>query len=112
MPVYKSTKDTRNSPLWNPSSQKLLNVEQDEAGRLRAFRSKFGRGWDAEILQEGGEEGREDEGEERDESLMDLISGFGQGGEGEGMAMAKGGKEGMEGNRKGKDKGKGKAGER
>ena len=48
MPVYKSTKDIRNTPLWNPSSQKLLNVEEDEAGKLRAFRAKFGRGWDAE----------------------------------------------------------------
>lgn len=47
-PVYKSTKDTRNTPLWNPSSRKLLNVEEDEAGKLAAFRSKFGRGWDAE----------------------------------------------------------------
>ena len=45
--VYKSTKDTRNTPLWNPSSQKLLNVEEDEAGKLAAFRAKFGRGWDA-----------------------------------------------------------------
>lgn len=47
-PVYKSTKDTRNTPLWNPSSQKLMNVEEDEAGKLAAFRSKFGRGWDAD----------------------------------------------------------------
>jgi hypothetical protein len=47
-PVYKSAKDIRNSPLWNPSSQKLLNVEEDEAGKLAAFRAKFGRGWDAD----------------------------------------------------------------
>jgi len=47
-PVYKSAKDQRNSPLWNPSSHKLLNVEEDEAGKLAAFRTKFGRGWDAE----------------------------------------------------------------
>ncbi|KAH7401464.1 hypothetical protein BKA66DRAFT_450591 [Pyrenochaeta sp. MPI-SDFR-AT-0127] len=47
-PVYKSAKDIRNAPLWNPSSQKLLNVEEDEAGKLAAFRSKFGRGWDAD----------------------------------------------------------------
>src|SRR5690348_11275232 len=30
--VYKSAKDIRNAALWNPSSQKLLNVEEDEAG--------------------------------------------------------------------------------
>jgi hypothetical protein len=47
-PVYKSAKDIRNAPLWNPSSQKLLNVEEDEAGKLAAFRAKFGRGWDTE----------------------------------------------------------------
>ena len=46
-PVYRATKDIRNSPLWNPSSQKLMNIEEDEAGKLRSFRAKFGRGWDA-----------------------------------------------------------------
>lgn len=50
-PVYKSTKDIRNTPLWNPSSRKLLNVEEDEAGKLAAFRAKFGRGWDADAEQ-------------------------------------------------------------
>src|SRR5689334_22738131 len=37
VPVYRSTRDTRNSPLWNPSSRELLNVEEDEAGRLAGF---------------------------------------------------------------------------
>jgi hypothetical protein len=46
--VYLTVKDTKNSPLWNPSSQKLLNVEEDDAGRLRKFRERFGRGFDAE----------------------------------------------------------------
>lgn len=58
--------------MWQPSLDSLRNVEQDEAGRLKAFRNKFGRGWDAEAVtedeQEGGDEG---------ESLMDLISGGG-----------------------------------
>ena len=48
MPVYKATKDVRNSPLWNPSSRKLLNIEDDEAGKLAGFRSRFGRAWDSE----------------------------------------------------------------
>ena len=56
-PIYRSTKDTKNSPLWNPSSQKLLNIEEDEAGRLKRFRGRFGRGWDAEVVQ-GNEEVR------------------------------------------------------
>jgi hypothetical protein len=29
-------------------------VEEDEAGRLKAFRRKFGRGWDAEEAEEDG----------------------------------------------------------
>ena len=49
-PIYRTVKDTKNSALWNPSSQKLLNVEEDEAGRLRRFRRRFGRGFDAEAL--------------------------------------------------------------
>ena len=53
-PIHRSTRDTRNSILWNPSSQKLLNVEEDEAGRLRRFRRRFGRGFDADA-QEGKE---------------------------------------------------------
>ena len=34
-------------------------MEEDEAGRLRAFRQRFGRGWDAETVVEGGEESDE-----------------------------------------------------
>ena len=103
-----STKDTRNTLLWNPSSQKLLNVEADEAGKLRAFRDKFGRGWDASRMEEkdaeaGKEEGGEPakEPEEREDNLMDLISGFGL--EAEGKGEARGVREGKEksGKRKG-----------
>ena len=36
--------------LWNPSSQKLLNIEEDEAGRLKRFRKRFGRGFDVEAM--------------------------------------------------------------
>ncbi|MCJ1311153.1 hypothetical protein MMC25_004823 [Agyrium rufum] len=99
LPVLKSTKDTRNTPLWNPSSRKLQNVEEDEAGRLKAFRARFGRGWDADLRgrgeegedaeTEGAVQGRravvedgeertvdgEEAGEEEGDSLMDLISG-------------------------------------
>ncbi|KAI0490992.1 hypothetical protein F4859DRAFT_508782 [Xylaria cf. heliscus] len=45
--LYKSTKDTRNHALWNPNDKTLQNVEVDEAGKLAAFRERFGRGWDA-----------------------------------------------------------------
>jgi hypothetical protein len=55
MAIYRSTKDTKNNPLWNPSSQKLANVEEDEAGRLKRFRGRFGRGWDAEVVTQGEE---------------------------------------------------------
>ncbi|KAF2857637.1 hypothetical protein K470DRAFT_283716 [Piedraia hortae CBS 480.64] len=76
-PVYKSTKDTKNSALWNPSSQKLLNVEEDVAGRLKRFRQRFGRGFDAAALEQG--EDTADAAQnaaDQEESLMDLISGF------------------------------------
>ncbi|KAG9231080.1 hypothetical protein BJ875DRAFT_346964, partial [Amylocarpus encephaloides] len=73
-PVYRSTKDTRNHALWQPSNSSLKNVEQDEAGRLRAFRDKFGRGWDLDSAgEEKGEAGQQAELQE--DSLMDLISG-------------------------------------
>ena len=41
--------------MWNPSSQKLLNIEEDEAGRLKRFRKRFGRGYDAESMGDGEE---------------------------------------------------------
>ncbi|KAK4549059.1 hypothetical protein LTR36_007515 [Oleoguttula mirabilis] len=88
-PIYRSTKDTKNSALWNPSSQKLLNIEEDEAGRLKRFRRRFGRGFDAEAMEQGEEAG---EGAEtvdqaqQDESLLDLIAGYGQAAEKTGEA--------------------------
>ncbi|KAL8946410.1 MAG: hypothetical protein Q9222_007195 [Ikaeria aurantiellina] len=90
VPVYKSTKDTRNTALWNPSSQKLLNVEADEAGKLRAFRERFGRGWDAETMNKRDEEtGEIQEGKDQgdEDNLLDLISGYGADAEGKGEAM-------------------------
>ncbi|OCK81495.1 hypothetical protein K432DRAFT_295383 [Lepidopterella palustris CBS 459.81] len=89
VPVYRSTKDLRNTPLWNPSSQKLLNVEEDEAGKLKAFRAKFGRGWDAESADEVGHTTESDDDQQNlqhEDSLMDLISGYGKGAESKGDA--------------------------
>ncbi|PSK54023.1 54S ribosomal protein L36, mitochondrial [Elsinoe australis] len=76
-PIYRSTKDVKNTPLWNPSSQKLANIEEDEAGRLARFRERFGRGWDSETTKSLDEEVEKQEKEERkqEESLMDLIGG-------------------------------------
>jgi hypothetical protein len=48
MPVYRSTRDSRNAPLWNPRTKELLNVEDDDAGRLAGFRARFGGGYDAQ----------------------------------------------------------------
>jgi hypothetical protein len=50
-------------------------VEQDDAGRLRAFRQKFGRGWDLDDSGADDAVGRSKEEEEQ--SLMDLILGAG-----------------------------------
>lgn len=74
-------------------------MEKDEAGRLRAFRERFGRGWDADVGEEaegkdvetGGSEAREAEGRKgkekvkkevvdgEEDSLFDLISGAASG---------------------------------
>ncbi|RFU80674.1 mitochondrial ribosomal, partial [Trichoderma arundinaceum] len=47
LPLYRASKDTRNTLLWQPSEKSLRNVELDEAGKLAAFRERFGRGYDA-----------------------------------------------------------------
>ncbi|ESZ96894.1 hypothetical protein SBOR_2688 [Sclerotinia borealis F-4128] len=87
-PIYRSTKDTRNHPLWQPSLDSLRNVENDEAGRLSAFRERFGGGWDGDMEKAEGEKkilaGKGDVKEDIVEkpapmdSLMDLISGGSQ----------------------------------
>ncbi|KAK4100125.1 hypothetical protein N658DRAFT_497595 [Parathielavia hyrcaniae] len=46
--LYKSARDSRNHLLWQPSETSLRNVEVDEAGKLAAFRERFGKGWDLE----------------------------------------------------------------
>jgi len=46
--LLKVTKDTRNHALWQPNDKSLRNVEVDEAGKLAAFRDRFGRSWDQE----------------------------------------------------------------
>ncbi|KAJ5638002.1 hypothetical protein N7490_007881 [Penicillium lividum] len=88
-PVYRSTRDTRNSLLWNPSSSKLMNVEDDEAGRLAAFRARFGRSFDASApaaeadpaaakAAEDAAKAQEKADQEEEDNLLDLISSFGQ----------------------------------
>ncbi|KAF8430199.1 hypothetical protein EV426DRAFT_9177 [Tirmania nivea] len=88
--VVRSTKDVRNHPLWNPTLHKLMDVEEDEAGRLQAFRERYGRGWDNVEMREkereeedkarkegkvnGGEVGEKRE-RVQEESLVDLLSG-------------------------------------
>lgn len=46
MALYKSTKDSRNHMLWQPHEKSLQNVELDEAGRLAAFRQRFGKSYE------------------------------------------------------------------
>ena len=100
-PLHRSTKDSRNHIIWQPSDKSLRNLEVDEAGRLAAFRNRFGHGWDAaenpeeEVVETGkGKKGKDSKatqaaGEKRadkDEpaaadgdafdSLADLLSGY------------------------------------
>ncbi|KAF2219911.1 hypothetical protein BDZ85DRAFT_267805 [Elsinoe ampelina] len=96
-PIYRSTKDVRNTPLWNPSSQKLANIEEDEAGRLARFRERFGRGWDSESATKGLDEEAEEQVEREkreEESLLDLI---GEGYDGKATATGGGGKKAKRG---------------
>lgn len=69
-PLYRATKDTRNTLLWNPSERSLRNVELDEAGKLAAFRERFGRAFDAA--------GADKEGEAESDDYSDLITGYGE----------------------------------
>ncbi|KAG5918575.1 hypothetical protein E4U61_001630 [Claviceps capensis] len=62
--VYRSTKDSRNTLLWQPSDRSLRNVELDEAGKLAAFRERFGRAFDASKSLEK-EEGQVQEQEQK-----------------------------------------------
>lgn len=43
--LYKSAKDSRNHILWQPSEKSLRNLEVDEAGKLAAFRERYGNAW-------------------------------------------------------------------
>ncbi|KAI0884055.1 uncharacterized protein GGS22DRAFT_18566 [Annulohypoxylon maeteangense] len=88
--LYKSLKDTRNHVLWQPSDSSLRNVEVDEAGKLAAFRRRFGRGWDMEKAAEpseldkleaaaGGKEGeteksKEVAAEQSEDTLSDMVA--------------------------------------
>ncbi|KAI8236940.1 hypothetical protein K4K57_009571 [Colletotrichum sp. SAR 10_99] len=45
-PLVRSAKDSRNHALWQPTDKSLQNVEVDEAGKLAAFRQRFGRAFD------------------------------------------------------------------
>lgn len=46
LPVYRSTKDTRNHLTWQPTERSLQNVEVDEAGKLASFRGRFGTAYE------------------------------------------------------------------
>ncbi|KAK3308263.1 uncharacterized protein B0T15DRAFT_103315 [Chaetomium strumarium] len=48
--LYKSAKDSRNHILWQPSEKSLRNVEVDEAGKLAAFRERYGNAWDLDVV--------------------------------------------------------------
>jgi hypothetical protein len=50
--VFRATKDIKNTRLWNPSDRALNNMEDDEAGRLAAFRSRFGEEYEAKSEEE------------------------------------------------------------
>ncbi|KAK0719866.1 hypothetical protein B0H67DRAFT_643172 [Lasiosphaeris hirsuta] len=95
--LYKSTKDSRNHVLWQPTEKSLRNIEVDEAGKLAAFRDRYGRGWDTEEVPdeeaeaaaaatqtahveakkaEATQDQQDAAGEDPFDSLVDLISSY------------------------------------
>ncbi|KAH7309588.1 hypothetical protein B0I35DRAFT_83827 [Stachybotrys elegans] len=79
-PIYRSDKDTRNTLLWQPSEKTLHNVELDEAGKLAAFRGRFGRGFDAAQAAKEAEDGASEASEEAPgDDLSSLITGYAAG---------------------------------
>lgn len=79
-PIYRAAKDTRNTLTWQPSERSLKNVELDEAGRLAAFRERFGRAFDTQAAaageEEGGEAAKKETEEFDDGGYGDLISSY------------------------------------
>ena len=72
-PLYRASKDTRNTLLWQPSEKSLRNLELDEAGKLAAFRERFGRAYDASS---GAEGAGDDSASAADDGFADLITGY------------------------------------
>jgi hypothetical protein len=59
--------------MWQPSEKSLRNVELDEAGKLAAFRERFGRGYDISSEPGAGEETSERPAQD---AFADLITGY------------------------------------
>lgn len=79
LPIYRAAKDTRNTLLWQPSEKSLKNVELDEAGRLAAFRERYGRAYDAAAQPaEEGAEAAPNAAPEEDLGYADLITSYAQ----------------------------------
>jgi len=80
LPLYRAAKDTRNTLLWQPSEKSLRNVELDEAGKLAAFRERFGRGYDASAEAGEGGEGADTQAAAEQgpggDGFADLITGY------------------------------------
>ncbi|OAA45443.1 hypothetical protein NOR_03232 [Metarhizium rileyi] len=74
-PIYRASKDTRNTLLWQPSEKSLRNVELDEAGKLAAFRERFGRAFDATAQSEENDAPAAAT-ELSDDVFADLITGY------------------------------------
>jgi hypothetical protein len=80
-PLLRVTKDTRNTQLWQPSERSLRGIELDEAGKLAAFRERFGRAFDQQFADEdaGGADAKKadkaDKGAAND-AFADLISSY------------------------------------
>lgn len=85
LPVYRSTKDTRNHLTWQPTERSLQNVELDEAGKLSSFRGRFGAGYELAGPTPAERERAEAAAQE---AAAAAIAGAGKGGKGRKKAAA------------------------
>ncbi|PHH74804.1 hypothetical protein CDD82_4757 [Ophiocordyceps australis] len=78
--LYRSTKDTCNTPLWQPSDFAMKNIEQDEAGKLAMFRQRFGHGFDLSVSRDArmASTPEDDEGAQ-DDNLSSLVTEYAKG---------------------------------
>lgn len=96
--LYRSTRDTRNTLTWQPSEKSLRNLEADEAGKLAAFRQRFGHSFDSTSAQQAQPKNADADAEkeraakyqqEQHDAFAEMMAGYAAPDRAKGMADAK-----------------------